>query len=52
MAKLLRCKDLCALDREYEAPSTEAIYEHAKRLQLPVDVISPISDEFDPSMFK
>ena len=37
---------------EYEAPSIETIYEHAKRARLPVDTVSLISDEFDPSMFK
>ncbi|HEX9666049.1 MAG TPA: DUF4242 domain-containing protein [Thermodesulfobacteriota bacterium] len=37
---------------EWEAPSVEAIYEHAKLLQSPVDSVSLISDEFDPSMFK
>ena len=37
---------------EYEAPDIETMREHARLLQLPVDVISLISDEFDPSMFK
>ena len=37
---------------EYEAPSVEAIYEHGRRAQLPVDSVSLISGEFDPSMFK
>ena len=37
---------------EYEAPSVEAIYEHARRAQFPVDFVSLISGEFDPSMFK
>lgn len=37
---------------EWEAPSIEAIYEHAKLLNSPVDSVSIISDEFDPSMFK
>ncbi len=37
---------------EYEAPSVEAIYEHARRAQLPVDSVSLIAAEFDPSMFK
>ena len=37
---------------EWEAPSIEAIYEHAKLLNSPVDSVSLISDEFDPSMFK
>jgi hypothetical protein len=37
---------------EYEAPSIEDIYEHARRAQLPVDSVSMISGEFDASMFK
>ena len=37
---------------EYEAPSVEAVYEHGRRAQLPVDSVSLISGEFDPSMFK
>jgi hypothetical protein len=37
---------------EYEAPNIEAIYEHARRAQAPIDFVSLISDEFDPSMFK
>jgi hypothetical protein len=37
---------------EWEAPSVEAIYEHAKLMNSPIDSISIISDEFDPSMFK
>ena len=37
---------------EWEAPSIEAIYEHAKLMNSPVDSVSVISDEFDPSMFK
>ena len=37
---------------EYEAPSVEAIYEHARRAQIPVDTVSLISAKFDPSMFK
>jgi len=37
---------------EYEAPNVEVIYEHGRRAQLPVDSVSLISDEFDPSMFK
>ena len=37
---------------EYEAPSIEAIYEHARLLESPVDSVSLISDEFDPSMYK
>ena len=37
---------------EWEAPSIEAIYEHARLLESPVDSVSLISEEFDPSMFK
>lgn len=37
---------------EYEAPNIDTIYEHARRAQLPVDTISFISSELDPSMFK
>jgi hypothetical protein len=37
---------------EYEAPSVEAIYEHGRRAQLPVDTVSLISGDLDPSMFK
>ena len=37
---------------EWEAPSIQAVYEHARLLQSPVDSVSLISDEFDPSMFK
>jgi uncharacterized protein DUF4242 len=37
---------------EYEAPSVEAIYEHGRRAQLPVDSVSLISGELDPSMFR
>jgi len=37
---------------EWEATSVEAIYEHAKLMNSPVESVSIISDEFDPSMFK
>ncbi len=37
---------------EWEAPSIEVIYEHARLIESPVDSVSLISDEFDPSMFK
>lgn len=37
---------------EWEAPSIETIYEHARLLESPVDSVSPISGEFDPGMFK
>jgi hypothetical protein len=36
---------------EYDAPSAEAIREHARRAGLPVDGISEIALEIDPSMF-
>lgn len=37
---------------EYEAPNPEAIHEHAARVGLPVDKISEIAMEIDPSMFR
>jgi hypothetical protein len=37
---------------EYEAPNVDLIYEHGRRAQLPVDSVSMISGEFDPSMFR
>lgn len=37
---------------EYEAPNVDLIYEHGRRAKLPVDSVSMISGEFDPSMFK
>jgi len=37
---------------EYDAPSPEAIREHARRAGLPVDRISEISMEVDPAMFR
>ncbi len=36
---------------EYDAPSTEAIFEHARRAGLPVDRISEIALEINPAMF-
>ncbi|HKK27520.1 MAG TPA: DUF4242 domain-containing protein [Gemmatimonadota bacterium] len=36
---------------EYDAPNPEAIREHARLAGLPVDRISEISMEVDPSMF-
>ena len=36
---------------EYDAPSAEAIREHARRAGLPVDRISEIALEINPSMF-
>lgn len=37
---------------EYEAPNTAAIYEHAERVGIPVNKISEIAMEIDPSMFR
>ncbi|MFT5233853.1 MAG: hypothetical protein ACI9UQ_001895 [Candidatus Krumholzibacteriia bacterium] len=37
---------------EYEAPSPEAIREHARRVGLPVDKISEIKMEINPDMFR
>ncbi len=36
---------------EYDAPSVEAILEHARRAGLPVDRVSEVSMEISPSMF-
>jgi hypothetical protein len=36
---------------EYDAPSAEAIREHARRAGLPVDSISEIALEINPAMF-
>lgn len=36
---------------EYDAPSPEAIREHARRAGLPVDRISEVSLEINPTMF-
>jgi Nickel responsive protein SCO4226-like len=36
---------------EYDAPSAEAIREHARRAGLPVDRIVEISLEISPAMF-
>ena len=36
---------------EYDAPSPEAIYEHARRAGGPVDRISQVSLEISPAMF-
>jgi hypothetical protein len=36
---------------EYDAPSVEAIREHARRAGMPADVISEIALEINPSMF-
>ncbi|MGH8179019.1 MAG: DUF4242 domain-containing protein [Steroidobacter sp.] len=36
---------------EYDAPSPEAIREHARRAGLPVDRISEVALEISPAMF-
>jgi hypothetical protein len=36
---------------EYDAPSVEAIREHARRAGLPVDRISEVALEINPDMF-
>jgi hypothetical protein len=36
---------------EYDAPSPEAIREHARRAGLPVDRVSEVALEIEPSMF-
>jgi hypothetical protein len=36
---------------EYDAPSVEAILEHARRAGLPVDRVSEVAMEISPSMF-
>jgi hypothetical protein len=36
---------------EYDAPSPEAIQEHARRAGLPVDRISLVALEISPAMF-
>jgi hypothetical protein len=36
---------------EYDAPSVDAILEHARRAGLPVDRVSEVSIEISPSMF-
>jgi hypothetical protein len=37
---------------EYEAPSVEAIREHARQAGLPVDRILEVSLELSPAMFR
>ena len=37
---------------EYDAPSQEAIMEHARRVGLPVDRISEVKMEISPAMFR
>jgi hypothetical protein len=36
---------------EYDAPSADAIREHARRAGLPADRISEVALEVDPTMF-
>ena len=36
---------------EYDAPSVEAVYEHARRAGLPVDRITEVALEISPAMF-
>lgn len=36
---------------EYEAPSAELLWEHARRAQLPIDRVSAIGLEVSPDMF-
>lgn len=36
---------------EYDAPNPEAIREHARRAGIPVDLISEVSLEINPTMF-
>lgn len=36
---------------EYDAPSPEAIWEHARLAGMPVDKISEVSLEISPAMF-
>jgi hypothetical protein len=37
---------------EYDAPSADAILEHAKRAGLPVDRLSEVALEISPAMFR
>ena len=36
---------------EYDAPSIEAVHEHARRAGLPVDRITEVNLEISPAMF-
>jgi hypothetical protein len=36
---------------EYDAPSVEAVYEHARRAGLPVDRVTEVALEVSPAMF-
>lgn len=37
---------------EYDAPSAEAVREHARRAGIPVDAITEVSLEISPAMFR
>ncbi len=37
---------------EYDAPSIEAITEHARRTGIPADKVSEVSLEISPAMFR
>ena len=37
---------------EYDAPSVDAIMEHARRTGIPVDKVSEVSLEISPAMFR
>ncbi len=37
---------------EYEAPSAEAVREHARRAGLPADKVSAVALEISPDMFR
>jgi hypothetical protein len=37
---------------EYDAPSVEAIMEHARRTGIPVDKVSEVTLEISPAMFR
>ena len=37
---------------EYEAPNPETLIEHGKRAKIPVDKITLIEMEIEPSMFR
>jgi Nickel responsive protein SCO4226-like len=36
---------------EYDAPSVDAVYEHARRAGLPVDRVTEVALEISPEMF-
>ena len=37
---------------EYDAPSVDAIMEHARRTGIPLDKVSEVSLEISPAMFR